>query len=549
MADSEENVQRRPNIFWTIPELVAMTMQSASPSALAACARVSKVVSEHALDALYRETNGFMPLLRLLCPMERTFTDPCWNFTSPISPAHWDRFKHYSNRIHFLSVDNEGHWEKYTSPEALAEFLITRPRGEDLLPSLSRLEWMDGSQRTKSLAVAILHDRLEEILLELAEADFPVVVEHLVRRAPRLRSLHLTISSAEVDAPRPDLCLANAIRQLSSLSSVKVPWHFIAMGQLTTLLQLPRLKTLWLTPFGLDKSVTKLDHTEEDISGSEVPGITDLSVDSAVLWSIRRSIGSMTRLSSLHLEIVDMNHVHRSLHLISHSCHSLKHFSMIVRDHRTGQTLLRPSRFTFAMLAPLLNMHGLQTLVIEHPTPPNLNDHDLGRLADSLPELRRLEICVRAYGVEERDVPTLGCLIPFAQKCRHLVHIGIWFDADAECPALDRLTDEITFSPSLKSIAFYGSRLRSSRQLRRADFLASILSPNAELRVSEYSTLLDSVIGDMEPYQYTAAPRDPDNELELYTQSAHWEGVRDILSRLRTTRSSRRESSSTQTST
>lgn len=55
--------------FWETPELIAMCFDLADRRTLSACARLSKRLSEHALDALYRDGPGYVKILKLLCGM------------------------------------------------------------------------------------------------------------------------------------------------------------------------------------------------------------------------------------------------------------------------------------------------------------------------------------------------------------------------------------------------------------------------------------------------------------------------------------------------
>lgn len=65
--------QRRTSIqaFWETPELIAMCFDFMDKRSLSACARLSKGISEHALDLLYRDVQGYVQTLKLLCSMEQ----------------------------------------------------------------------------------------------------------------------------------------------------------------------------------------------------------------------------------------------------------------------------------------------------------------------------------------------------------------------------------------------------------------------------------------------------------------------------------------------
>lgn len=68
-----ERIQDLPHparAFWNTPELVAIVLKGASRGTLAACTRVSKTVSDCALDELYYNCPGLFPVLNALCHLK-----------------------------------------------------------------------------------------------------------------------------------------------------------------------------------------------------------------------------------------------------------------------------------------------------------------------------------------------------------------------------------------------------------------------------------------------------------------------------------------------
>lgn len=54
---------------WETPELIAIIVDMLDTTTQARCARVSRTISEHALNALYRHVKQLLPIFSLLCPI------------------------------------------------------------------------------------------------------------------------------------------------------------------------------------------------------------------------------------------------------------------------------------------------------------------------------------------------------------------------------------------------------------------------------------------------------------------------------------------------
>ncbi|KZT38494.1 hypothetical protein SISSUDRAFT_1046919, partial [Sistotremastrum suecicum HHB10207 ss-3] len=81
-----------------------MLMELLDDKSLSACAQVSKMISDHALDVLYRTGPDLLHILKLLCPDIERGTEK--SITQNITPFHRDRFLHYKSRIRTLSLTN-----------------------------------------------------------------------------------------------------------------------------------------------------------------------------------------------------------------------------------------------------------------------------------------------------------------------------------------------------------------------------------------------------------------------------------------------------------
>lgn len=149
-----------------------------------------------------------------------------------------------------------------------------------------------------------------------------------------------------------------------------------------------------------------------------------------------------------------------------------------------------PAPLPMSILSPLLAMQTLETLLIEHPTPPNLRDDELECFAMRFPELRHFSLCARAHGTLPDNVPTMASLIPFAQHCRKLVSIGIYMDASVPVPVLGHYP--LTFAPSLEAVHVLCSKIDDDHAV--VSFLASILPVTTKLHHKGIPSFLTRMI-------------------------------------------------------
>lgn len=423
------------------------------------------------------------------------------NFSVDLTPDHWDRFRHYSSRIHSLTVHHARDPFRTVSNDAIVELLTTLPQGEVLLPSLTRLNWEDEKAATNPFATLLFHDKLQEVNLTVAEWDTTILLQHLARRSPNIGTLRLktreTEGSDEFNVAEAEEITAKVVKAFSSLRSLGLPPDLVSVDAFRTLSQQSNLVRLWVATFAIKG--TQVDESEFQGGSSEnFINLRELSLESTSLIGLSASVlgGIMTGIVSLHVEITQEDHIPTFLKHVATSFPNLRDFGMMFAHWR----LLGPDSFkeplTMNVLKPLLSMRRLESLVLEHPMPPNLSDEELGEFSLCFPELRHLELCVQARGSFEGVVPTLSCLLPFAQNCRKLISIGIYMDATISPPIIK--SDQKVFAPSLRDIHAFCSKIRQYHPV--ADFLAGILPPEAKLTLIRGPARLVPVIGKMSDY-------------------------------------------------
>ncbi|KZT33598.1 hypothetical protein SISSUDRAFT_1122801 [Sistotremastrum suecicum HHB10207 ss-3] len=487
--------------FWETPELVAMCFESVDKRSLSSCARISKRLSEIALDALYRDGPGYVKILKLLCSMNENESGSL-HFSVDLTPDHWDRFRRYSSRIYSLTVHHARDPFRTVLNEALVELLTTLPQGEVLLPSLTRLNWEDGKAATNPFATLLFHDKLQEVNLTVAEWDTTILLQHLARRSPNIITLRLKTreieESDEFNVEEVQEITAKVVPAFSSLRSLGLPPDLASMDVIRALSQHPNLVRLWVANFAIKG--TQVDESDFKGGPSEsFSNLRELSLGSTNLIGLSSTFlsGTMIGIVSLHVDIIEEDHIPEFLKLVSTSYPNLRDFGMMFVYWR----LLGPQSWfekplTMGVLKPLLSMRRLESLVLEHPMPPDISDEELGEFSLCFPELKHLELCVQARGSFEGVVPTLSCLLLFAQNCRKLISIGIYMDATISPPIIK--PDQKVFAPSLRDIHAFCSKIRQYHPV--ADFLAGILPPEAKLTLIRGPARLVPVMGKMTDY-------------------------------------------------
>lgn len=144
--------------FWSVPELIAHIMEYLDNISLCQCARVSKVVSCHALEKLYRSGVAFENLLSILAPIGQPkhpllhivglLICTCLvkllirffqSFIRHLTCDDWDCFSEYARLVRSLSFDDSN-----ISHSSFCDVLDGHPRWEphvstSQFPSLARI--------------------------------------------------------------------------------------------------------------------------------------------------------------------------------------------------------------------------------------------------------------------------------------------------------------------------------------------------------------------------------------------------------------------------
>ncbi|KZT33590.1 hypothetical protein SISSUDRAFT_1066019 [Sistotremastrum suecicum HHB10207 ss-3] len=489
--------QTASTAFWEIPELIARTTTFFDYRSLVALSQVSKSLSEHALDALFRECINIFKLFEILCPLKINRKTQALEFDKSLTAKRWKRFEHYRRRTRIVKIDLNFGTIQTISPKVISQLRAQIPAGEPFLPSLNKMHWESDNPGSYQFVELFVHDRLRELFLSIAGSDVSTVLGKLVPMAPNLESLKLIASGEIDDVPRAQTAAINAINLMTSLRSCALPSILVTPDMIRILSYKKSVKQLWLAPVALfvGRKASTRDVIDNGIIPERFPSLTELAINSARMLDFLPYFSDGHKLRTLHIDIEDQTRLRQTLNLIASSCKALTNFSLRLSDSIPEDLITSP--LTMEILQPLLSLHLIEILVIEHPLPPSLNDADMEQFATSFPELQYLELFVQSgcRNVVQTNLPTLGCLIPFAQHCRKLIALGIYMDARHIPPPPPVQAPHTKFAPCFERLEVHCSPIDEPLEVR--DFLATIIPPDTKVDFVRFSKWLSTIDGKM----------------------------------------------------
>ncbi|KZT38476.1 hypothetical protein SISSUDRAFT_1061934 [Sistotremastrum suecicum HHB10207 ss-3] len=217
---------------------------------LAVCARVSKLVSEYALDAIYREGPDMRIILGFLCPMFRVHSIHIFGSLEAIQALH--------SRIRSLSLIPNNFDPLGISGKSMIELLLTLPRGEAFLPSLEEFGWKGVSDMENMGGLSIftepaspyillfLNDGLKDLQLSLPLHDAEIILGYLPTKAPNIERFELYVADLDLPTEQIECCqdaVVRAIRGLPLLRELEINEHWGGPTLLNKISRKPDLRS------------------------------------------------------------------------------------------------------------------------------------------------------------------------------------------------------------------------------------------------------------------------------------------------------------------
>ncbi|KAI1788342.1 hypothetical protein LXA43DRAFT_1025926 [Ganoderma leucocontextum] len=402
---------------------------------LLACFLTCRILSDLALDVLWRALDDIQPLLRLLHgESDKQQRHMRIVLKSQITPEAWTKFQSYATRVREIghsSIPKRVHPSVWT-------FLGIKCEGLPLLPRLHDLKACEVSLDDLSPLFLLLSPSLRSLRLSFKDGSWSaaprvslLALQHITQIAPRINSFHMSgdryitgehVSVLQNWSRLTDLSLGSGLPlsgpmllQLSTASSLDALTVSIHRIHLTDLQSLDNgfLSLRKLTIRGC------LNHLIKFILSSHLPGLDELTLQVIDSHSVNPK-GFCRRLASIcqHLGLP------RSLTRIG--CE----FCSGVAGERQD-TLVR-------YLEPLLSFPLVEHCRFTfHHTPPSICDGDLIRLGDTWANLQSLEVRHTPRpqspgwyhptpgGPADLQRPTLFGLTELSRRCPSLVHVHL----------------------------------------------------------------------------------------------------------------------------
>ncbi|PIL28939.1 hypothetical protein GSI_08986 [Ganoderma sinense ZZ0214-1] len=457
VAFNDQRSVSRTHHLWFIDEIlrnILSQLPSGSHSTLASCARVSKALSEPALDALWYKISGLVPLFRLL-PRSFAETRNQMNdgvgfvIQGAIEDEEWARFLRYSERVRKLHYHYaEGPGERLGERPFSALVQHASRSGTTVLPNLQEVFWLQFSHVAQCLPFLSRSLRRVTLYVQAASPTPPpgVLVAHIVPSpmegygglfgvleacSPCLEELSLEGIDFRTSWPLSSPTIFKHLRALH-LGSISTPPSVI-VSYCSRMPRLVSLSVVFRRSSGWSKSEPwRSQHGDQcqdppQLSALEVVRIAGAPFDIEDILHAVNSPLLHTAALSVAISDRDTDGWTRCATLLS------ARFSRSLRTvraecMRSGMVVPSHARSFSQYVQPLLPLRRLQdcTITIEDPAGVALTDEDVVTMASSWTSLSTLEVSLNG-GTSGLPRPTFSSLLVFVHRCPGLVTLRLPF--------------------------------------------------------------------------------------------------------------------------
>ncbi|KAI0073081.1 hypothetical protein K474DRAFT_1700561 [Panus rudis PR-1116 ss-1] len=427
-----------------IPELLSLILSFLDEQTVARTATVSRRWADVALDISWKHVRDIRQLLCLLAPLttERRsgpLTSSSLNikWRRRIQRSDWDRLSRYASRIRKIRFTECGGmtidisiWE---------EMSRTRPTG-DILPNLHSLSWHTYSAEKQHFSTIFLHPGLTHLSICIHRSpDTSSYVREISSRGAGIRHLDIRIDTSVADVQDDIMTLLDSLPGIEQLT---VPLYCLSSAIVE---QLARLKQL--TSVSYNKSMEKWKGDRTDVAHfapflfeGAFPSLRRLSISAQLNHALNfmTCIFAPKNLTRLYIHAIatdDPAIVRQLFEILSLKCKSLQE---LVVDYILEPNAplfypppplnARPSIDTFR---PLLTLTTLKKFEFRWDYQLNLTRDDMFDFATSWPSLEILMLNCQPVPELTPPVLTPSALLPFAEHCPKLRHLGLYLNADA----------------------------------------------------------------------------------------------------------------------
>ncbi|TFL01766.1 hypothetical protein BDV98DRAFT_604434 [Pterulicium gracile] len=452
----------------TIPELVSTicgeldrdtSNRKQGQATLAAFARTCKTVSAIALSVLWRQQNGFVPLLCCLSTEVLGIAESAYSgraggcrktlrLQQPIRPEHWSRVFNYSRftqDILLWEPENAfGNLDDHTL-ESISRSLSEQP--VPLLQNLQKVRYRARSVRRAAYAFLCVVSGCNVASILYTSDGVPSTPDlHFIQCLAQKSWMSVTEFSCNglVDKMSPHITcyesLVTTLRSLPNLQFVSIPCYHPLLEQLS---KHPSLRALSVE----SRAFSEFSPPSPATKRHRIQGLNSLSLDfefgTHLIEFLDHFDFTDSKLETLHIHLLhncptDMQN--RLLEAFQSSLYTgvLTNFSIFVRYATESPEIPLGDVLNLLIASPKLDT--LEVLLPEYLTPgmhcTDAGDTLVAQIGRRWGLLRQLTLasCVDLEGTVQGEAITLKSLFVLAECCPALSFLRIMIDASGEVP-------------------------------------------------------------------------------------------------------------------
>ncbi|KAG8848940.1 hypothetical protein FRB96_000961 [Tulasnella sp. 330] len=458
MPDMEQPIPIAPSkaisSFLSVYELLLELFSHADTKSAAVAARSSKVLTESALDVLWRVVPRASYLFSILCTLEGAASYDGHNsrrfdFERDLHPEDWDRFLPYSRRVEDISCyDESSTSDRYVEPshKALAKFSTSRPAHLSMLqifPRLRRLTWFVYSHKVLRNLNIFLVPSLTFLEIKIDNAVEPkAMVAFLKQLQARcgntLKELRLNTDFAlsTIETEMLDL-----LKSMKRLERVILPRFYTngpmvsALAAIPTLQYVGQKKSYWWG--NSDDIEAGILPSLEVLDKDAFPALRELTYDTLSLYEAKKLLShpfaskALTTICVTSGKLEAPHSLHDFLSSLSTNARHLREID-IGLSFPVTEVPGHSTDITIATLRPLLVLTDLVHFGMAAHFPIKMTDDDLDTFTSGWKNLKTLwlnETPAYAVTVDVKSELTLKALRVMAKNCPNLEELSLFVDA------------------------------------------------------------------------------------------------------------------------
>ncbi len=361
----------------------------------------------------------------------------------------------------------------------------------EILPNLQTLEWVAVNNRPLYTVGYFLHSRVKKFVLYLGQDTLDLQRDMFKFFAGFMPNLSFLDIRANIPVRDFEDDLIYFLQKLPKLQDVVFPFYYLTTNIAKCLSDMEHLSSI---------DVLRDDSDDELFSGDLVdvasfnPTLTESAFPLLSRLSMFVKYDDATRFIKAPFSLSKLTHfyndsdglietpdcVHQLLSALSENCPLVKviELSSILDASVTNITDQPPGYIALDTLKPIFKLPHLVIFELQHQYPLRMTQQDITLLASSCPALENIRLGIDTVYLTESTL-TLAALIPFAQHCPKLEHLGLFVNATAI--AVPEISPTAALKP-FKSLRYlYMGYSVIDKWLTPAIYLSQLLAPECEI--------------------------------------------------------------------